>query len=118
MTSDPKAQLAEAYRQALAKEAPDHPELEVVFEKPRQPEHGDFACSIALQLAKRLKRNPRQLAEALTSKALAAFTDFDKFFAGYEIAGPGFINFRLKPAVKLAAIQRALQPNWGRVRKD
>jgi arginyl-tRNA synthetase len=120
MTSDPKARLAEAYRQALAKEAPDHPELEVVFEKPRQPEHGDFACSIGLQLAKRLKRNPRQLAEALTSTALAAFPDFDKFFAGYEIAGPGFINFRLRPEVKLAAIRSALAAGteWGRATKD
>ncbi|HEX2334071.1 MAG TPA: arginine--tRNA ligase [Burkholderiales bacterium] len=120
MTSDPKARLAEAYRQALAKEAPDHPELEVVFEKPRQPEHGDFACSIALQLAKRLKRNPRQLAEALTSKAIAAFPDFGRFFAGYEIAGPGFINFRLRPQVKLAAIQAALAAgaSWGRASKD
>jgi arginyl-tRNA synthetase len=119
VTSDPKAQLAEAYRQALAKEAPDHPELEVVFEKPRQPEHGDFACSIALQLAKRLKRNPRQLAEVLTSKALAAFADFDKFFAGYEIAGPGFINFRLRPEVKLASIRAALAAGaeWGRATK-
>ncbi|HEU0259648.1 MAG TPA: arginine--tRNA ligase [Burkholderiales bacterium] len=120
MTSDPKARLAEAYRQALAKEAPDHPELEVVFEKPRQPEHGDFACSIALQLAKRLKRNPRQLAEALTFKALAAFPDFDKFFAGCEIAGPGFINFRLRPEVKLAAVRSALAAgaDWGRATKD
>jgi arginyl-tRNA synthetase len=120
VTSDPKARLAEAYRQALAKEAPDHPELEVVFEKPRQPEHGDFACSIALQLAKRLKRNPRQLAEALTSKAIAAFPDFGRFFAGYEIAGPGFINFRLRPQVKLAAIQAALAAgaSWGRASKD
>ena len=119
MTSDPKARLAEAYRQALAKEAPDHPELEVVFEKPRQAEHGDFACSIALQLAKRLKRNPRQVAEALTAKALAAFPDFDKFFAGYQIAGPGFINFKLRPQVKLAAIQDALAAGagWGRARK-
>jgi arginyl-tRNA synthetase len=120
VTSDPKGRLAEAYRRALATEAPDHPELEVVFEKPRQPEHGDFACSIALQLAKRLKRNPRQLAEALTSKALAAFPDFDKWFAGYEIAGPGFINFRLRPAVKLAAIDSAISagPSWGRATKD
>jgi arginyl-tRNA synthetase len=120
VTSDPKARLAEAYRQALAKEAPDHPELEVVFEKPRQPEHGDFACSIALQLAKRLKRNPRQLAEILTSNALAAFPDFNKFFAGYEIAGPGFINFRLRPEAKLAPIRSAMAAGaeWGRAKKD
>jgi arginyl-tRNA synthetase len=119
VTSDPKRRLAEAYRKALAKEAPEHADFPVLFEKPRQPEHGDFACSIALQLAKQLKRNPRQLAEALTAEAIAGFGDFDKSFAGYEIAGPGFINFRLKPAVKLAAIRHALEAGvaYGRARK-
>ena len=118
MTSDPKGRLADAYRKALAKEAPEHAGFPVVFDKPRQAEHGDFACSIALQLAKPLKRNPRQLAEALTSSAIAAFPDFSEFFAGYEIAGPGFVNFRLKPAVKLAPIRHALQPHWGGARKE
>ena len=120
MTSDPKGRLAEAYRKALAKEAPEHADFAVAFEKPRQPEHGDFACSIALQLAKRLQRNPRQLAEALTSRALAAFPDFGEFFAGYDIAGPGFVNFRLRPEVKLAAIRSALAAGakWGRATKD
>ena len=120
MTSDPKGRLAEAYRQALAKEAPGEPGSQLVFEKPRQPEHGDFACSIALQVAKRLKRNPRQLAEALTAQALAAFPDFEKFFAGYEIAGPGFINFRLRAEVKLASIRAALAAgtSWGRATRD
>ena len=117
MGSDPKARLADAYRKALAKEAPEHADVEVVFEKPRQPEHGDFACSIALQLAKRLKRNPRQLAESLTAAAIAAYPHFKSDFLGYEIAGPGFINFRLNPALKLASIRLALQPNWGVVRK-
>ena len=118
MSSDPKRRLADAYRKALAKEAPEHAGFAVEFEKPRQPEHGDFACSIALQLAKRLKRNPRQLAEALTAGAMAAFPDFDQSFAGYEIAGPGFINFRLKPEVKLASIRLALEPGWGRAKKS
>ncbi len=118
MSSDPKRLLADAYGKALAKEAPEHADFPIAFEKPRQPEHGDFACSIALQLGKRLKRNPRQLAEALTAGAVAAFPEFDRFFAGFEIAGPGFINFRLRPEVKLAAIALALQPGWGRKRKE
>jgi arginyl-tRNA synthetase len=118
VASDPKARLADAYRTALAKEAPEHADFEVAFEKPRQPEHGDFACSIALQLAKRLKRNPRQLAEALTAAALAAYPEFKQDFLGYEIAGPGFINFRLNPALKLAALRHALEPGWGRARKE
>ena len=115
---DPKARLAEAYRAALAAQAPELADAPVTFEKPRQPERGDFACSIALQLAKRLKRNPRQLAEALTAAALDAYPDFGQAFAGYEIAGPGFINFRLRPQVKLAAIRLALEPGWGRARKE
>jgi arginyl-tRNA synthetase len=118
VSSDPKRLLADAYGKALAKEAPEHADFPIAFEKPRQPEHGDFACSIALQLGKRLKRNPRQLAEALTAGAIAAFPQFDRFFAGFEIAGPGFINFRLRREVKLAAIALALQPGWGRSRKE
>jgi arginyl-tRNA synthetase len=118
VSSDPKRLLADAYGKALAKEAPEHADFPIAFEKPRQPEHGDFACSIALQLGKRLKRNPRQLAEALTAGAIAAFPQFDAFFAGFEIAGPGFINFRLRPQVKLAAIALALQPGWGSRRKE
>ena len=118
MTSDPKARLADAYRAALAAQAPELRDTPVIFEKPRQPEHGDFACSIALQLARQLKRNPRQLAEALTAAALAAYPEFEQSFAGYEIAGPGFINFRLRPQVKLAGIRLALQPGWGRAWKE
>ena len=117
MTSDPKGRLADAYRKALAKEAPEHADFAVTFEKPRQPEHGDFACSIALQLAKRLKKNPRQLAESLTAAAIAAYPGFETDFLAYEIAGPGFINFRLNPAVKLGAIREALRPGWGRATK-
>jgi len=119
VTSDPKQRLAEAYRKALAQEAPEHAAFPVAFEKPRQPEHGDFACSIALQLAKQLKRNPRQLAESLTKAALSSYSEFEQFFSGYEIAGPGFINFRLKPAVKLAAVRQALAAGaaWGRASK-
>ena len=118
MPSDPKARLADALRAALAAQAPELAGTPVTFEKPRQPEHGDFACSIALQLAKQLKRNPRQLAEALTEAALAGYPEFTQSFAGYEIAGPGFINFRLRPQVKLAAIRLALEPGWGRAPKE
>src|SRR5688500_1994087 len=66
-----------------------------------------------------MKRSPPQLAEALTAGAMAAFPDFDKSFAGYDIAGPGFITFRLRPAVKLAAIHSALNTgsDWRRSKK-
>jgi arginyl-tRNA synthetase len=115
---DAKAHLAALIRDALAKVAPDAAAAEIVLERPREPAHGDFACSVALQLARRLKRNPRQLAEALTAamRALPAFAEGP--VQGVEVAGAGFINFRLAPAAKLSVVARALAegPDFGRGR--
>ncbi|MDO4760573.1 MAG: arginine--tRNA ligase [Corynebacterium sp.] len=63
---------------------------QVVVERPRNPEHGDYATNLALQVAKKVGLNPRELATAL-AEALAE-TDG---IATAEIAGPGFINIRL-----------------------
>ena len=63
----------------------------VALETPRQPEHGDFACNVAMGLAKRLGQAPRSIAEALVSE----LGDADGLVDSAEIAGPGFINFRL-----------------------
>jgi arginyl-tRNA synthetase len=75
----------------------------VPLERPRQADHGDFASSLALQLAKQLGRNPRQLAQALKDALPKA-----SILAGCEIAGPGFLNFRLDPAARFAVIREAL----------
>lgn len=67
------------------------PGVDVQLERPRNPEHGDLATNLAMVLAGRLKRPPRQLAEAIVE-------GLDPAAAGLrsaEIAGPGFINFRL-----------------------
>ncbi|MHB8080204.1 MAG: arginine--tRNA ligase [Candidatus Krumholzibacteriia bacterium] len=66
-------------------------EIEVVVEKPREREHGDLSTSIALSLAKRLGRKPRELAGEIAA-GLAFPHDVVE---SVEIAGPGFINFRL-----------------------
>jgi len=74
----------------------------VVVERTRDPQHGDFATNVALRLAKAARRNPRELAEAIV-RALPASTLIDRA----EVAGAGFINFRLAPAAyagELAAI--------------
>ncbi len=64
------------------------------FQTPAQPEHGDLATNAALQLARPLKRAPRQIAESLV-----AGLDLDeREIAAVEIAGPGFINFRFADA--------------------
>ena len=100
---DIKAHLAALFRAALAKVAPEAADAEVVIERPRDAAHGDFACNLALQLAKRLKKNPRQLAEQLIA-ALPA----DPRVAKLEVAGAGFINIRLAAGAKHAAVSRVL----------
>jgi arginyl-tRNA synthetase len=77
------------------------------LESPKVAEHGDFACTAAMQLAKALKLNPRALAETLRESLLKtqAFTDW---VAAVEIAGPGFINFRLTPEAKQQVVREVL----------
>ena len=77
------------------------------FESPRQAAHGDWACTAAMQLAKPLKANPRQLAEQLRA-ALLANADFAQWVDAIEIAGPGFLNLRLKPAAKQQGVRQVL----------
>src|SRR5262245_45544890 len=64
---------------------------------PRKPEHGDYATSVALQLAKPLGRKPREIAEDIVRATRA---DLEKTGATLEIAGAGFINIRLGAAQK------------------
>jgi arginyl-tRNA synthetase len=73
-------------------------------ERTRDPSHGDFACNVAMQLARTARKNPRQLAQALVA-ALPASDLVSKV----EIAGPGFINFFLAPAAYQAEIGRLLE---------
>ncbi|HEX5724690.1 MAG TPA: arginine--tRNA ligase [Longimicrobiaceae bacterium] len=78
----------------------------VVLERPRNPEHGDWATSVALTLAKPLGRPPRQIADALAARIDPARAGI----SSAEVAGPGFINFRLAAdylAAGLAAVVRA-----------
>jgi arginyl-tRNA synthetase len=62
-------------------------------ERPRSPEHGDYASTLALQLAKRVGVPPRELAAALADQL-----DRAPGIKSVEIAGPGFLNIRLDPA--------------------
>ena len=92
-----KEDLVKEIERALAgllEEAGDSDPLpEVSLEVPRQPEHGDFACSVAMSLAKRLRKAPREIAEGL----LARIGDAGGLLAETEVAGPGFINMRIGP---------------------
>ena len=77
------------------------------FESPKVAAHGDFACTAAMQLAKGLKQNPRQLGEALR-EALLATPAYQRWVDAIELAGPGFINIRLKDAAKQAVVAEVL----------
>lgn len=78
-----------------------------VFESPKQAAHGDLACTAAMQLAKPLKRNPRELAQALIEQ-LQAQAAVQRWVEAMEIAGPGFINLRLTAAAKQQVVAEVL----------
>lgn len=78
------------------------------FESPKVAAHGDLACTAAMQLAKPLKLNPRQVAESLRAILLKT-PAFERWVDAIEIAGPGFINIRLKPAAKQETVREVLQ---------
>ena len=78
-----------------------------VFENPKAAAHGDLACTAAMQLAKPLKANPRQLAQQLV-ELLQASVPYQRWVEALDIAGPGFINIRLKPAAKQEVVREVL----------
>jgi len=80
---------------------------QVRLERPKAADHGDVACNIALQLSKAWKLNPRELAQTLVER-LQKQTGFDQLIAACEIAGPGFMNFRLSNAAKTSVVKEIL----------
>jgi arginyl-tRNA synthetase len=77
------------------------------FESPKVAAHGDLASTAAMQLAKPLARKPRELAEDI-SGALQATPAFAQWVDAIEIAGPGFLNIRLKTAAKQQVVREVL----------
>ncbi|WP_295548755.1 arginine--tRNA ligase [uncultured Pseudacidovorax sp.] len=82
------------------------------FESPKVAAHGDLACTAAMQLAKPLKKNPRQLGEELRT-ALLDTSAYARWVDAIEIAGPGFLNIRLKPAAKQQVVHEVLDAGAG-----
>jgi arginyl-tRNA synthetase len=78
------------------------------FEKPKLAAHGDLAITAAMQLARPLKQNPRQLAQQLVER-LQAHPTYAQWVDQIEIAGPGFLNLRLKPAAKQQVVAEVLE---------
>ncbi|OJZ18529.1 MAG: arginine--tRNA ligase [Thiobacillus sp. 65-29] len=95
-----KEQLALLVGAALEAIAPDAP-VSLEIERPKNPTHGDFSSNAAMQLARPLKKNPRELAQALLLELPKS-----PLVAKAEIAGAGFINFHLTPAAWHGIVQR------------
>jgi arginyl-tRNA synthetase len=82
------------------------------FESPKVAAHGDLACTAAMQLARPLKRNPREVAETLRT-ALLETEPFRRWVETIDVAGPGFLNIRLKPAAKQQVVAEVLVAGQG-----
>ena len=106
-----RAHVAGLLEEALAFVAPGVRDAAIVIERPKQALHGDYSCNSALQLAKTMKRSPRDIAAALIAALPAS-----PYVAKAEIAGAGFINVFLKPEVKRAVLPHilALGAEYGR----
>ena len=100
---DLRQNLEQVIRDAVRAVMPEHADTPIGLDRPKQAAHGDYASNIALALAKRAKRNPRELAQALVA-ALPASQLIDRV----EIAGAGFINLFVKPAARQAILVRVL----------
>jgi arginyl-tRNA synthetase len=75
----------------------------VTIERPRNPEHGDYATNLALQLGKKVGANPRELAGWLSE----ALTSADGI-AGADVAGPGFVNLRIEASAQSVVVANVL----------
>ena len=82
----------------------------ITVERPRNPEHGDYATNLALQLGKKVGANPRELAGWLA----AALAEQDGI-ASADVAGPGFVNLRIEASAQGVIVNNVLAagPNYG-----
>ncbi|MCK4622473.1 MAG: arginine--tRNA ligase [Desulfuromonadales bacterium] len=97
-----KAALQECYDQGTLNSGV-LPE-EIPLEVPKNPDHGDFACNLAMTMAKVERKAPRKIAEALV-----AALQGNPLCEQIEIAGPGFINFRLAASCWYEVLDRVMQ---------
>lgn len=103
MVHDPRTELVALLTRALNSVAPEAADTPILLERPRDAGHGDFASNLAMQLARRLKKNPRELASRLLAELPVS-----ALVAKAEIAGAGFINFTLDAAAKTNVVTNVL----------
>ncbi|HUP96419.1 MAG TPA: arginine--tRNA ligase [Usitatibacter sp.] len=100
---DPQNTLRERVQRIVREAFPEAGEFEVDIERPKNPEHGDFTTNVAMQLARRVGRKPREVAEVIKA-------GFERSGGGAkaEIAGPGFVNFTLPAEARFGVVHEAL----------
>ncbi len=108
-----KSHLSELFAQALREVAPEFAnngsaQVEILIERPKLASHGDYACNLAMQLAKALRKPPRDIAQALIAALPAS-----EVVAKVEIAGAGFINVFVTTAAKQGVVRGVLQAGAG-----
>ncbi|MDD5299516.1 MAG: arginine--tRNA ligase [Gallionella sp.] len=108
VVSNFKSHLSKLFAQALREVAPDAAETEILIERPKLAAHGDYACNLAMQLAKPLRKPPRDIAKAL----IAALPE-SNVVGKLEIAGAGFINVFITTAAKQGVVRSVLQAGAG-----
>ncbi len=107
------ADLGSRIRAVLA--AADLPDSDPGFERPKQADHGDWASTVALRLAKPARQAPRDIAQRIVDDL-----DLPDQVAEVEIAGPGFLNFRFAPSYYHALVRQVLDEgeHFGRRTRD
>jgi arginyl-tRNA synthetase len=98
-----KAELSEMLVEGISRVAPGAVPPAIVLERPKQARHGDYSTNAALQLARALKRNPRELAADLV-----AALPRSPLLARAEVAGAGFVNLFVSDAARQSGVARIL----------
>jgi arginyl-tRNA synthetase len=95
--------------------SPPEAVVDIEIERPRVAEHGDFSTNVALKTSKLVGRKPREWAEEIAAK-IALPAEFESI----ETAGPGFINFSVRPSAWSAVAAEVLRQasSYGRIRPD
>jgi arginyl-tRNA synthetase len=106
---DAKSHLTRLFQEALRKVAPEAADTEIHLERPRDPSHGDLATNVAMQIARRLKRKPRDLADLVVEFFRLEVIGKDTYVQSMDVAGAGFINIRLKQSSKTQVVRQILE---------
>src|SRR5215212_4480098 len=98
--ADPAALLAERFSAAIASAfGVEFAEIDPLIRRSQQPQFGDYQANVAMSLAKRVGKSPRDVASEIV-----AHLDAGDLCSNVEVAGPGFVNLTLMPAAITAAL--------------